>query len=297
MLGRMDGKASGAGFVVARRRRIRSWWPRAALLVLAIAALTLSGCNDDEDCICCGPDTRPPAAPRGLYSITGDEEITLVWLANTEPDLAGYYVWWSDDYSGTYHFIAEVPACGGCYTVEFVDTEAANGETYFYAVSAVDDAGHESELSYEEVWDTPRPEGVAALSARDVDIETAGFDLSTGEVVAADSRSADFYYVVDEFGGVIYAGSLYYTEEDLTDIQDMGATADGFDEIDFAPDNTGWSPLRYVEAIEGHTYVLLTRTNRYAKIRLTGVGGDQLAFQWAYQSVEWNRQLKHPVAP
>jgi len=285
----------------ARREGGRQRWsPLIVLLVLGAVCLGLSGCNDDDDCICCGPDTRAPAAPRGLYSITGDDEVILVWLSNTEEDLAGYYVWWSDDYAGTYHFIEEV-AARDCYTMEFIDHEAANGETYFYAVSAVDYAGHESELSIEEVWDTPRPEGVAAVTSMSIEFgfETAGFDLSAPtahQLVAADSRHADFYFDVDELGPVIYAGSQYYGIEDLTDIQDMGYTND-FDEIDFAPDNIGWSPLRYVEAVAGHTCVLLTRDNRYAKIRLQEVHADEFIFQWAYQTDEWNQQLKHPVAP
>ena len=60
------------------------------------------GCNDEDDCVCCGPDLHPPAAPRGLYSITGNEQVTLVWLSNTESDLEGYQVLWSDSYYGEY---------------------------------------------------------------------------------------------------------------------------------------------------------------------------------------------------
>ena len=35
---------------------------------------------------CCyeGFDNEPPAVPRGVYSITGDEEVMLIWYANTE---------------------------------------------------------------------------------------------------------------------------------------------------------------------------------------------------------------------
>ena len=44
----------------------------------------------------------------------------------------------------------------------FVDRGARNGRTYFYAVSAVDHCGYETDLSREIAFDTPRPEGFDA---------------------------------------------------------------------------------------------------------------------------------------
>ena len=41
----------------------------------------------------------------------------------------------------------------------YTDTTVRNGETYYYAVSAYDADGNESELSPEDASDTPRPEG------------------------------------------------------------------------------------------------------------------------------------------
>ena len=42
----------------------------------------------------------------------------------------------------------------------YVDDDVRNGSTYFYAVSAYDYDGNESELSPEQVYDTPRPSGI-----------------------------------------------------------------------------------------------------------------------------------------
>jgi hypothetical protein len=283
-------RVSIAGSAVGAKRRF--------LVVFAVPLLLgVAGCDwkDDE---CGGPqvDTQAPAAPRDLYSITGDRQVTLVWLANTEPDVRGYYLWWSDRYSGPYHLIAEVAVCDGCYWMEYAARGLENGETRFYAVSAYDDSENESDLSHEEVWDTPRPEGHAIIGNANhlVDHSVAGFDLDAPMVVPADAREADFYYIHDpDTGGYLVAGSQYYGGTETTEIQDMGWTGD-FDEISFAPDDVGWSPTGTAEPIAGHTYVILTREGYYAKIRLTGVDAEHVGFDWAFQSAPggMNRQLK-----
>jgi hypothetical protein len=276
-----------------------------ALPGLLVILLGLAGCDDGDDCVCCGADREAPAAPRGLYSITGDGEVIVVWLANTESDLDGYRVYRSDEYDGTYYLLTSASACGDCYWVELVDDEVQNGETNFYAVTAIDHAGNESDLSGEYVWDTPRPDGDAEITnALDPDgYEEAGFDLHTARAVAADDSRADFFYTHDEAGGgFLFAGNEHSGVRDLTEIQDLGYTAD-FDEISFAPENledpgdVGWSPTGSAEPIRNHTYVLLTSDDHYAKIRVTEVTPRRVEFEWAFQLVPGNRQLKHPVTP
>jgi hypothetical protein len=274
--------------------RVRTWLGLALVLPLLLA---VAGCSCDDDG--CGgpvPDHEAPAAPRDLYSITGDERVTLVWLANTELDVEGYYLWWSDSYTGPYHLITELPGCSDCYWMEYTYTGLENRRTFFYAVSAYDHVGNESDLSHEEVWDTPRPEGHASIGNADLPngYDVAGFYLREADVVPADSPEADFYFTYNDLiGGYLVAGSDYYGGAETTEIQDMGWT-DGFDEISFAPDDVGWSPTGTAEPIAGHTYVVLTREGHYAKIRLTGVGPDHVSFDWAFQLDAANRQLKAP---
>ena len=58
------------------------------ILIAALAGL--SGCRDE---VSAPRDLTPPAAPRGLRSVTGDQKVYLSWFANTERDVAGYRIY------------------------------------------------------------------------------------------------------------------------------------------------------------------------------------------------------------
>jgi hypothetical protein len=72
--------------------------------------------------------------------------VTLTWTANGEPDLAGYKVYVGTA-SGTYSFPGSAFLTGEVtsYTV----SNLPKGQTYFFAISAYDNAGNESALSAE----------------------------------------------------------------------------------------------------------------------------------------------------
>lgn len=101
------------------------------------------------DCIfsgqCGGGDTTPPAVPTGLIATAGDGMVGLDWDDNTEPDLAGYNVLRSTTSGGPYSQIN-----GPLVAVsDFTDGAAVNGTTYYYVVTAVDNASNESGASAE----------------------------------------------------------------------------------------------------------------------------------------------------
>ena len=122
---------------------------------VAVAALTMplvAGCGDDPVVAA----DNPPFPPDGVFSVTGDHLVTIYWNANEESDLAGYRVYRGNvDLSGPYYPLADVSKG----TTSYDDSDVNNGETWFYAVTAFDKNGHESDLSREDVFDTPRPEG------------------------------------------------------------------------------------------------------------------------------------------
>jgi len=86
-------------------------------------------------------DRFPPALPSGLTAMPGPSSLELSWDANTETDLAGYYL---------YRAAADGPfeRAGGLLTTpSFSDKDVRPGVRYRYAVSSVDQLGNQSARS------------------------------------------------------------------------------------------------------------------------------------------------------
>ena len=256
-------------------------------ILLALLVFGVAGCDETST----GPrDVVAPAAPRGFYSVTGDGEVTLYWLENTEADLAGYRLYMSPCESGS---SCPYDRIGSTSATQFVATGLTNGVTRYYAVAAVDHAGNESALSYETVFDTPRPAGTALpLTNFTVQPANAGWDFSAFTRQAYTAAGTDIYYgdngsVRQMFttGVEVSPGNFLYT-----DIQDAGY-ASSLDAVDFAPTN-GWSPTGTVELITGHCYVVWTWDDHYAKFRVTEVNSSSVTMDWAYQTAAGNGELK-----
>lgn len=243
-------------------------------ILIIISLLILAGCCFE------GADNEPPAVPRGLHSITGDGEVMLVWYENTEPDLAGYRIYRSMTPSGYYYGIGETNLD------YFLDFGLINGQTYYYAITAFDCNDNECDLSYEIVYDTPRPEGYNEKIFDCTEYpDYAGWDFSDYSVVPYDYPACDFYYGYDYSCGATY----FYIGRPGGLIQDFGYT-ESLDEITYAPEY-GWSSTGIAEAILGHTYIVWTWDNHFAKFRVTAIGPDYAIFDWAYQVDPGNPEL------
>jgi hypothetical protein len=259
----------------------RAWIP-ALLLGLALAA---AGCDDSTHYL-------PPAAPHGVYSVTGDGRADIYWTANTERDLRGYYLYWAPASTGPYKRV------GFTTSTHYGDTNVTNGVTYYYGVTAVNDGGFESDLSHENVHDTPRPEGYHVRMYNSYyDSTRLGLYLTQNGIRFADpapllqswtNTRTDIFFNGEP-------GSPYlWTEDNQTLIRDMGPSS-SLEDVDFAP-ASGWPTDYRVPALLGHTYCVWTRDDHYAKIYITGLNDDWVVFDWAYQIAPSNRELK-PVPP
>ena len=228
-------------------------------------------------------DTTPPAPPTGLQVMNGDNRVDLSWNPNHERDLAGYNVYYAYSYDGKYTLL------GSTQNAYYTDYGAKNGDTYYYAVTAYDNNGNESDLSYENASATPRPEGFNAsiFDYRNFP-STGGYSFTTFTAVPYDDKSADFFFEN-------YNGAFYLDVWSDSDIQDMGPTTDIYD-IPYAP-TTGWSATKDAVAIIGHTYVIWTWDNRYAKVRISNITNERVVFDWAFQTVAGNTQLKPKAYP
>ncbi len=261
--------------------------------IITVLTLLLISCGEKERVIVPVPADCPPSAPRNVYSVNLDGSALICWLANYEDDVEGYDVYRGVDFYGEYVHIGTV-LVEESTEIEFCFEDIRpNGEQYYYAVTAFDTGGLESELSYEEVTATPRPEGILALDDYETFPETAGYDLSS--LSNAPQRynlsTTDIFFFGTPEIAIIEAWRAN------VELQDYGYVTD-FDVINYAPLD-GWSPSRTVEAIVDHCYIvrlLETDGYHYAKLYVTAVNGDYVTFLWAYQIDPENRDLA-PAAP
>jgi hypothetical protein len=247
------------------------------ITLAAISVLLLSGCHRNFD----HPQYGPPSAPTGISTQTGDNFIEIFWNPNPEQNIVGYNVYVGASYQGRYQWI------GSTRGTSYVDRGALNGTTYYYAVTAYDNDGNESDLSRDVAYDIPRPEGygVTLTDYKTVPL-AAGYDFSTYSTLAYNDKNTDMWY--EYYGGV-----NYMDVNTDSDIQDMGPTQTILD-INQAP-ASGWSPTHDVQLTAGHTYVVRTWDNHYAKFRVSALSTDHVVFDWAYQLVPTNPLLKRAV--
>jgi len=257
---------------------------------LAIAAVALVGCTKDEDPMVV-IDNGAPTAPDGVFSITGDGQVEICWNQNLENDIAGYDVYWNTEPTGLFSFVARVdenttygPRC-------YVDTDVDNGDTYYYAVLAFDYDGLESELSYEDVHDTPRPEGTDLVLFHNLGqySSLSGYDFSsmTGLPQAWDLPTTDVY-----FGALNGVPTLFADQGAGVDVQDYGYIELIW--VDWAP-TAGWAPSGQVELIPGHSYITRIVDSsgffNMAKFYVQSVSDSSATLDWAYQFDEDNPEL------
>ncbi len=240
----------------------------------------LVGCGNSVEPI----DNTPPAPPTNVQVTAYDNEVDISWNRSLAGDFSHYNVYVNNSYQGDYLRIASVQ------NNFYADLDVNNGTTYYYAVTAVDVHGNESELSYDLAYAIPRPEGFNEIvfDYRNYP-DASGYSFANQTVVPYSSQDADFFFEN-------YQGTFYIDVWADTDLQDVGATASIYD-VTVAP-TTGWVPLaqgeniKYSEAIVGHTYIIWTVDNHFAKIRITNITAQRLQFDWAYQLIEGETHLK-----
>jgi hypothetical protein len=273
----------------------------AFVILLSLVAV---GC-DNEDTIIVQEIDAVPATPQGVFSITGNSSVLILFNGIYEHDVDFYTVYRSNSAADGYVALADVNALANpnldLLIYEYFDINAENARTYYYAVTATDHAGQESDLSAEDVFDTPRPEGNVTLLPMNDFPTVAGFNLAAAVQLDWDSELTDVWldtaFIVDgiDTTWISYLNAGLYTPNP-TDIQDMGFTT-SFDDISYAPAD-GWSQLGYVEAIVGHTYVIWTSDDNFAKLRINSISASgAVAFRWAYQEDVGNLELAPPVRP
>jgi hypothetical protein len=245
-------------------------------LIVFVNLLLLQACNINDS-----HDITPPAPPSGIQVLNGDNRVDLSWKNNLEGDLAGYNIYYSTSFDGKYYLL------GSSSVNYYADVNATNGVLNYYAVTAYDQNGNESDLSKDIAYATPRPEGYNQIiyDYRKYP-NSSGYSFATYSIVAFDSSLTDVFFEN-------YNGAFYLDVWTDTDILDAGLTADILD-IPTAP-TSGWSTTKDAIAKVGHTYVIWTVDNNYAKVRISNITNERITFDWAYQLVPGNTQLKPSI--
>jgi hypothetical protein len=248
---------------------------RIATGILVLILGTMLGCEHVTSI----RDFVAPDPPRHVVTEAGDGFIDVYWNPNSETDVAGYNVFVGSSYDGPYELL------GATTGVHFTHNDARNGSTYYYAVTAYDYDGNESELSTEEAYDIPRPEGYGRVLSNFRQVPgRSGYDFSSFNVVPYTDQSMDMYF---EYSG----GRYYMNVPEDTEIQELGPTSSILD-IRVAPSG-GWSVTGDVELQTGRTYVVRTWDDHYAKFRVSSLSPSQVVFDWAYQLQRSNPLMKH----
>ncbi len=241
----------------------------------------LIGCYIDADNNDNYVDLEPPAVPRGVRTITGDEYVRIEWYPNAESDLEGYTVWRREN-NRNIEAIADILAG----TTHYTDRDVRNGRTYYYFVSAYDANGNVSDRSPENAWDTPRPEGRnITLDDYQLAPDRSGFDFSQPHRGAIDwgDRNTDIFFGLDTERNI----RVLYSDNE-TEMQDLGYH-ENFDSVDVVPE-FGYT-TEFIELFEGHIYAIYTADGNYAKIHVRKLFDDAVEFDWAYQTEPENIQL------
>jgi hypothetical protein len=104
-------------------------------------------------------DVFPPEAPTGLAAVAtggengGEAAIDLSWAPDSEADVAGYVVYRREGDAAWERISSAEPVVGPA----FHDAHVQVGRAYIYAVSALDQGGHESARSAEARETVPNP--------------------------------------------------------------------------------------------------------------------------------------------
>lgn len=262
-------------------------------IILAVIVITglIASCGEDEKIVEVPVESDcPPSPPQEVYSDNRDGYIIIWWAPNPESDISHYNILRSDSLYGSYQAIGEVDVESGPipYEYSFEYDTPDNGDQYYYGLTAVDENGNESYLSF-VVTATPRYEGEIRLYESDSEPDSSGLDMSglEFEPLPWSDEAVDIYLYDNE--GV----QQFVTSDSTVDIQDYGYVPN-FDFINRAPEE-GWAPSGTAEVIASHCYLVRILGSggavNYGKLYVMLREDNYAEFWWAYQTDDRNRDL------
>jgi len=264
------------------------------IIMMLLISLSFISCGEDEKIVEVPGDFPDldcaPSPPQEVYSDNRDGYIILWWAPNPESDISQYNIFRSDSLYGDYQLIDSVQVETGPipYEYNFEYDTPVNGQHYYYGITAVDNNGNESFLSF-VVTATPRYEGLMRLYESASEPDSSGLDLTglATDPLPWNDENTDIYLY--DYNGV----QQFVTADSTVNIQDYGFVP-GFDFINRAP-LEGWAPSGTAEVVVSHCYLIqiLQPSGRanYGKLYVMAREDSYAELWWAYQTTEGNRDL------
>lgn len=209
--------------------------------------------------------TAPPAAPTGLNAMAGTNHVSLSWTAATGIP-ASYNVKRASSAGGPYTIIDTVTVPTVTYEEDII-----GGQTYYYAVSAVNSKGESADSAYVAVSpiiaapDTPTGLSTVATNQQ-VTLSWAGSAFATGYTVMRAENISGPYSVIGsttdpvvtyvDTDGLVNATTYYYM---------VSATGAGGSSPDTAPVSaTPFGPMPFVLSIDHGLGIVFFASNNIA---------------------------------
>jgi hypothetical protein len=164
------------------------------------------------------PVDLPPAPPTGLVATPGDSQVSLDWNNNTEQDIDGYNVYRSEtpgSYGAPLLFVTDSA---------YVDNDVVNGTTYYYVVTAVDQALNESDNS-NEASATPSSQQAVYVESISMDLVSAGINWKGTADVQISVHQANATVFGDWYLGSTGTTADTLLESGATGLTDAGGLA------------------------------------------------------------------------
>ena len=157
-------------------------------------------------------DTTPPVQVKEVTVTTiSSSELSISWTGNTEPDLHHYHVYRSTTSGGPYDLVASPT------TNSYLDAGLTASTTYYYKITATDEAGNEGELSGEVSGTTEEPANVMHIA--DINMSTTRIKLNGWYTYATATVT-----IVDANGSPVAGAGVYGTWSGLTSDSGFGTT-------------------------------------------------------------------------
>ena len=165
------------------------------------------------------PTDVPLAPPTGLVATPGDSQVSLDWNDNAEPDI-GYNVYRSTTQGSDYTLIN----ASLVLTSDYVDSTVVNGTTYYYVVTAVDQALNESGIS-NEVSATPSSQQTVYVESISMGLVSAGKNWKGTADLQISVYQANATVVGDWYVGSTGTSADSLLESGATGLTDAGGLA------------------------------------------------------------------------